>query len=149
MSRTSRTGPVGRRCDYEIRHVSATTKVLERVLKHVDVRREITGILGGAAERHFCSPFLGDRGDLIVVGAHDHREIRADWRAWMIDHAMSGFPPTSMMFFRGMPFEPPRAGISARTSSVTAVVRLRRQFDVAARRMPTRRSFSCTGSSLS
>ncbi len=32
---------------------------------------------------------------------------------------MSGLPPTSIRFFRGMPFEPPRAGISASTSRDT------------------------------
>src|ERR687895_240044 len=47
------------------------------------------------------------------------RVTRPDSRAWRIDHAMRGLPPISITFFRGMLFEPPRAGISASTPAFT------------------------------
>ena len=84
--------------------------------EHVDVERQILRVLCGAHERHFGAMGPGYVGNSASSVETIVRVTRRDFRACSIECAINGFPPTGMTFLRGIPFEPPRAGTTARIS---------------------------------
>ena len=82
--------------------------------KDVDVRCTIVGVFRRPNERHLSAVLFATAAISSSSVLTTTRVIRAESRAWRMDQAINGFPAISIIFLRGMLFDPPRAGISSK-----------------------------------
>jgi hypothetical protein len=108
MSPASRTGEVG--CSSTMAPASWTDRTCWRALTVVAVSVASSGgrRMTRAPQRSATAAISGSS----VETAKPPRRFEAS--AASMDQAISGLPAISLTFLRGMPFEPPRAGMTAK-----------------------------------
>ena len=93
--------------------LAITRTILEKNFRQdIGTRCMVIAIIFAAKERHARAIFLSDLRDLLIVGRY-HHFVEKPALERRLDRICDDGPQNSLMFLRGMRFEPPRAVITA------------------------------------